>query len=291
MFGNGNGNIGIVPPAQEEEQHWDTRIDVLCRQDAIPFLRNGFFQDAALASVGERLVVASQGHFRQPLLSDQQVAAIQFCPPVPKAPKPTGKDGELFEYALKTFSGWDYETKTPSTIAAIRQHVETLVHSGASVARSCALQVACRNNAFEAVKLLLEIEPAAINHPDNRGNNTPLMLAAMSAAGRCSRSGIDETKVVDYLLSNGADKGLQDRNGMTAYGRFVQQREEYAVAIQAMAGRPVTIGGASSGTRSERALQAKLTPVEGPSAADLTGGRHPGIVDYGLELSNSSLFA
>ena len=69
---------------------------------------------------------------------------------------------------------------------------------------------------------------------------------------------------------------------MTAYGHFMKQRNEYAVAMQAMMGClvPANNPGVLSGRPSIQALQTKLIPPGGPSSADLTGGRDDGIMDY-----------
>ena len=85
----------------QEKERWDALLDVFARQDAIPFRRNGFLQDPAIAMGGgsdARIIVASHHHFRAPLKSHTEAMAAQFCTPIVKPQSPRGKDGELFSY-------------------------------------------------------------------------------------------------------------------------------------------------------------------------------------------------
>lgn len=283
-----------IPPASKQAhetecRRWEERMQVFARQDANPFLRNGFFQEKAIARKGgsdARILVASHYHFREPLKSHAQALAVQFCTPDPTGPEPLGKDAELSEYIKAKCS----EYPRPN-LASVRQQVQTLLQAGATVAGSHGLHAACGNNEYEIVKLLVEQcasagDATTINGYDTN-HYTPLMVAAMSAAGRSNKDGVPETRVIDYLLANGADKGLQDKEGLTAYGVFQKARNEFTTAMQAMMGMPVRTSGPGewSDIPSERALEAKLIPPNGPSPNDLTGGggERSGIMDYSAQ--------
>lgn len=173
--------------------------------------------------------------------------------------------------------------RTP--IQQVSPAIQSLVRQGASVSQSHAIHLACAANDFEMVQLLLQLEPAARDGYDHH-NMTPLMIAAETAGGRSTNTGIDDTRVVDLLLACGADKNLENNEGLTAYGIYNRKRKEYSTMLQAMIGMPVAPLPASewSDRPTERALQAKLIPPNGPSANDLAGGRRDaGLVDYAQE--------
>lgn len=101
-----SGNMAAMRRLEEEHNHWLSRFEELERKNAVPFLRNGFFQDEALAKQGDeghKLVVASHGHFCKPIRSEAEVSKIRFRPR--NNPIPTGKDGDLFKYIKSKCSG------------------------------------------------------------------------------------------------------------------------------------------------------------------------------------------
>mmetsp|Transcript_31608 Transcript_31608/g.76370 ORF Transcript_31608/g.76370 Transcript_31608/m.76370 type:complete len:410 (+) Transcript_31608:210-1439(+) len=247
------------------------------RQDANAFLRNGFFQDPAIAGEGgaeQRILVASSYHTKLPLRSSQEVARVQFVT-VPDPQMPQGKDEELLTYikgALRMGEEPDCQI--------IFGNIDEYLRDGASVKASHAIHVGVANDSEEVVRYLLEKDPSAVNASDI-SLWTPLMIAATSAAGISTKD--HETKVMDLLLSHGADKSLQDHKGMTAYGHYVKQRMDYDEMTSAMCGKRVKTQTAATYEAShpfQRAVQAKLRPPSGPSASDLRGGQMPGIIVY-----------
>jgi hypothetical protein len=98
--------------------------------------------------------------------------------------------------------------------------------------------------------MLIKLDPAAINGRDSF-TATPLIVAVASAAGRTNIQGLRDQRVLDFFLKNGADKALQDRDGLTAYGHFEKQRREYSIMMQAMMGQAV---GSWAPTPSEQAV-------------------------------------
>jgi hypothetical protein len=111
---------------------------------------------------------------------------------------------------------------------------------------------------------------------------TLLITPAFSAAGRqgkLSVSGIrGGTFDIDLLLVSGAEKGIQDKDGVTVYGHYKRSRAEYDTMLRAMTGESV-----HSGDPESNVVETKLMPPGGPSAADLSGERRDGIVDYSAE--------
>lgn len=276
------GGEGIPDHIKAARKEWSARMVGFARRDANAFLRNGFFQDPAIAKDSEansRILVASVGHFSAPLKSHAEAAAIRFYIPEALPAEPTGKDGELHEYVMTTCAHWDYTNPKPP----IRQDVQALLCAGASVSRSFALHVACANNTFEMVQLLVQLERAAINSYDNL-QCTPLMLAAESAAGRSTMMhGIPETRVIDYLLKQGADRNLPDKSsGMTAYGHFKSRRAQLRIMMQAMTGNPLNTAAAELHP-TEQVIETRLMPPRGPTRADTNGGKPEGIIDYSAD--------
>ena len=264
--------------AKEEEKQ---RMDRLARKDANVFLRNGFFQDPAIARQGEdRILVASYGNWEQPLLSNAQAEAIQFYLPPPKPPAPMGKDAEILK-AVISFSGSHCYSEAPVPLAEVttlRNEITRLVNSGGSIARSHAIHAACANNSKPALDCLLTMDPSIVNSLD-QANCTPLMVAAQSAAGRSTINGIPETNVIDTLLAVGANKQATDSFGLTAYGHFKRSTKGFAEMLNAMMGKSC----ATSQVHPMHAVvERKLLPPLGPTAADMTGGEgeEAGFMDY-----------
>ncbi|CAJ1932513.1 unnamed protein product [Cylindrotheca closterium] len=249
------------------------------RHEANAFLRNGFFQDPAIARGGgaeQRILVASSYHTKLPLRSSQEVAQVQFVT-VPDPQMPQGNDEELLSYIKRELSGLgnlNFQT--------VFGKIDEYLRNGASVKKSFAIHAAVANNSLEVVRHLLEQDPSAVNALDFT-LCTPLMTSAAVAAGNSTNSGIKETKVMDLLLSRGADKSLQDNKGMTAYGHYIKQRMGYDEMMSAMMGqrnKAQTAATYQASHPSERAVQDKLRPPNGPSASDLRGGERPGIIVY-----------
>ena len=250
------------------------RLDSIARADANQFLRNGFVQDPALAKTSgtnARILVASSYMWDQPLTTHDQAAATQFYEPPPVPAKQDSQIRDLVEKAM------EHELST-AELSRLVTDINGLVAAGGSLERSRAFHVACANNSIKVVTMLLAKEPALINARDEL-ELTPLMIAAANAAGRVTSNGLGETEVIQMLLSSGADKNLQDARGMTAYGHFKQSLASYADMIMAMTGRIVPTACGGSGQTS---LEARLTPVGGPTPSDVSGGKGAGtgFVDY-----------
>lgn len=283
--------------AKEER---DARMDALARKDANQFLRNGFLQDAAVAKNGEnatRFLVAAQDHWKQPIKSHAEAAAVEFyvAPPTPRPP--TGKDAEILDVTKRLCSEAMMQGVSSRMIglsvpvgddpgedraSAYRTEITPLIREGGSLARSNALHAACANRDFAIVQCILQMDRSCLEARDH-GNMTPLMVAAAAAAGSANINGIPTQPVIDLLLAAGAEKGAVDPNGLTAYGTLKSMKNQYSLAMQAMMGRPVR--GASQSTPGLVQLEAKLMPHGGPTAADRTGGERAeaGYVDYSEE--------
>jgi hypothetical protein len=255
-----------------EKKAKDERMEVLARKDAIPFLRNGFFQDAAIASRGDaNVVVASSEHWNKPTLSEEQAAAIQFYVPPPSPPAPTGEDEKILKAVIRASSKYRIsDAPMPeSELGELETEISDLIGAGGSLSRSYAIHAAATRNDKPIVDMLLQMDPTIINTLDAQCH-TALMGAAQSAAGRSTNNGIPETKVIDTLLSAGADRGIQDSFGLTAYGHFKMMRAEYHQSLNAMMGKSALSTGRVHPTH--LAVERKLLPSSGPTASDLNGG-------------------
>ena len=291
------------PPEREEslraKEEKERRMDTLARLDANQFLRNGFFQDAAVARQGgnaARFLVAACGHWTQPLKSHADAAAVQFyvAPPTPRPP--TGKDAEILEVTKRIcrenmmsgvssmMIGLQPLTRDGAVdmdrVSAYRTEVSRLVAEGGSLGRSNALHAACANRDPALVRCILEMDPTTLESRDI-SNCTPLMIAAATAAGMSNINGMPRDQpVIDLLIARGAQKGAVDLDGMTAYGTLKSMVEEYGQAMNAMMGRAVQTGPRTMPGLAE--LEAKLMPPGGPTAADRSGGAsaESGFIDY-----------
>ena len=274
------------------------RGDGLSYDEAIPFLRNGFFQDTALLQENPdngRILVGGVEHFEQALKSEAIVMpALKALRGHIGGKKPTGKDAEILSRVGQLVNENDqlafmestaqlssvmignavYQPPTDNTTAqqlqSLRRDLDKLVRAGGSIARSTALHVACEKNSIKVVKLLLELDSRSVSVKDCMGR-TPLMIAAINACGRKSINGINETRVIDHLLNAGARKNDADNVGLTAYGHFKKRLMINSVHYQYRA------------TLTD--LEHKLYPNGGPTMVDFSQGRGgtSGIVDYGPE--------
>lgn len=287
-------------PYSQRDEHADRAAEaaedrawgLLAYKDSPHFLRNGFFQDPALARLGGnagRFLVASYGQWDKAHLeshAEAEATAARFYVAPKSPPEPTGKDAEIFKAvmtacnALRRMPTPDESIRLPTELQAT---LVRLVSEGGSLERAHALHVACGNNTKEVVNIVLQLSPQSINARDATGS-TPLMVAAASAAGRKSDDGIDDTIVVNKLVAARADKQLQNPSGMTAYGIYKKTTNEFYIMMQSMMGEPV--GGRRPAPHpTELTLEAKLMPPGGPTAADLSGGEGPesGFMDYTAE--------
>lgn len=298
----------LNPPAETDETRRakvleKKKMEILARSDAIPFLRNGFFQDVAIARQGnERFVVASHSHWTRPLLSEPQAAEIQFYVSPPKPPTPMGKDAEILQAVISASGEFHSSQALPvsqlmisgpgmvnealsmsraNTISRLRNDISNLVSDGGSIAQSHAIHAACANNAKPVLDLLLQLDRTIVNSLDQH-SLTPLMIAAESAAGRSTNQGIPETQVIDTLLAAGADKQKQDLFGMTAYGHFKSKTAGYAEMMNAMMGKSSMTNNRVPVHSSHLIVEQKLIPPSGPTCSDVSGGQgeDAGFMDY-----------
>jgi hypothetical protein len=245
-----------------------------------PFLRNGFFQDAALIHKdpdNTRLLVASYGQWSKPPLSKEAVANVAV---ISRPRKPSGNDLEILNSVEELCTTGKREPNfsaimigleryeaprdesTPQQLQTLRSKIALLVKQGGSLARSTALHMACEHNKPKIVKLILDMDHSTLHTKNSRGE-TALVVAAKNAAGRITINGLDDTEVVDQLLAAGANKSDTDPLGMTAYGHFTKSADF-------MLRNPGV-----------DVLQQKLYPPSGPSTGDISGGS--GFVDYTAE--------
>jgi hypothetical protein len=152
-----------------EKEAKKARLDAPARLDANQFLRNGFFQDAAVAKLGgnaTRFVIAAYDHWNRPLknptLRRRQSSSmwlhIRFDPP-------TGKDAEILALTKRTCDGM-YTTSMQSTsldrVASFQIKVSLLTMDGGSFARSHALHAACAHRDAAVVQCILQLDPSCL---------------------------------------------------------------------------------------------------------------------------------
>jgi hypothetical protein len=221
---------------------------------------------------------------------------VQFYVAPPERRPPTGKDAEILEVTKRSCSENMMQGVSSAMIglalpmvdgsadraSAFRTEVTGLIQQGGSLARSNALHAACANRDAAIARCILQLDPSCLEARDDQ-NMTPLIVAAAAAAGSGNINGIPSQPVIDVLLAAGAQKGAVDSDGLTAYGTLKSMHEKYVQAMQAIMGRPV--GGGSRTTPGLAALEAKLMPPGGPTAADRAGGEgeDAGYVDYSAE--------
>ena len=297
-FGEGEQHSGSGSGKRKRDED-DGR---LCYDEAIPFFRNGFFQDVTLLQQDPdngRIIVAGVEQMEQALKSEASVMpAINSLRSRLSTKKPTGKDGEILnrvETLVNANAQLAFEQETMSLSAAmignairqrpvgdlttteqlqnLRRDLTKLVSEGGSIARSRALHVACEKNSINVVKLLLELDASSTSVKDRMGR-TPLILATINAGGRRTIDGIHETQVIDDLLNAGAKKEDVDSVGLTAYGHFKKYFKFYLSSMASL-----------QHNTSLTDLEHKLYPPGGPTAMDFSNGKggYSGFVDYGPE--------
>lgn len=280
-------------------QKHQARMDSLARADANQFLRNGFFQDPAVARQGHaRFLVASYGHWNQPLGSHAQVAEATLVTPPIQPPPPFKLDKEILivteiicneskkfysvSLSPRSVTRMGVDTRTVPDWEAFHTDLERLISQGGSIANSHALHEACSKNCLEVVDCLLKLDPSALDALNSK-HQTPLMVAALNAAGRTSMHGILETRVIDFLLAAGASTDLTDEDGLTAYGHFRKAHDDYVFAIQEMNDQPRMVRPRPPAP-GVAALEMRLMPLQGPTTSDLSGNEkapcEDGLVDY-----------
>ena len=289
-----NSSGGEANQASRKRKHTGEAPEAdVVREQAEPFLRNGFFQEKVLVQKNPenaRILIASYGDWEKPIRPSHKV---NFTPlSLTSTSKPIGKDLEILEAVQRLLASSNQplptnvaavmiglatyqeprENTTPQQINELRTQLEALRRQGGSIAKSTALHAACESNSGKVVQLLLDMEPAAKNAKDsNNLDRTPLMTAARNAKGRLTINGIEDTRVIDALLAAGADKAATDASGMTAYGYF---RSPYSQDLTYQHKRGTLV-----------LLESKLCPPTGPTGVDMAGGkgRSTGFVDYGPE--------
>jgi hypothetical protein len=276
------------PSTAEEREEYSQWLDTFCRKDANQFLRNGFFQDEALAAQGnEDMLVAHRNHYDGTFLTHEAADAIQFAVSQIIGSPPTGKDAEIFaifqSYYRQSFNQSDSDglSKREKLIIDVAEKIL----EGGSIARSNALHLVASNGSVPLTKLIIQLgiqlEKAGIADIVNardQNSYTPLMCAAIQVAGTSSINGCD-SRMVDCLIEAGASLDVTDAEGMTAYGHYDSRRKELNEMIEAMTGQRI---GSVQLHPTERAVQDALRPPGGPTEPDLCGGRgeHNGFVTY-----------
>jgi hypothetical protein len=217
-------------PKHEEarqQQEQDLKMDALARADADPFLRNGFFQDRAVAQIGRdaaRILVASRGHWirqqQQPTstsmlrLSHLQAAHHQIRLP----PSLTGLDKALFSLVAEssTFQHLRLDTmmnpRPPQTtrgggaardmllleddpaaqqqeVTRICSEITKLTNQGASIARSHVLHAACAANAITIIAVGLVRFLLELDPSSIHGRDDQNFTPLMVAAGDAAGRG------------------------------------------------------------------------------------------------------
>jgi hypothetical protein len=180
----------------------------------------------------------------------------------------------------------NFERPTLETaLEEYRRNVQVLIEEGGSLCRSNALHAACALNNSHLVTCILSMDHTTLESRD-ANDFTPLMVAAEVMSGRSNaHSGFPtDHEVIDILLANGADKDAVKRDGMTAYGTFVNSHRKYTESIFAMMGQQIP---AYDTTPGYEAVAEKLMPTRGATRADITGGasEDAGLISYDREQS------
>ena len=259
------------------------------RLDANQFLRNGFYQDEAVANdVDSFIIMAANDHWKGALQSHSKVANIKLMTPEDYneglPPSPVGKDAKILELTKRICSsglaeGMD-ESMGTQRAASYRNEVSHLISDGASLVNSHALHAACALNDIYVAKTILDMDASTLESRDVH-NATRLFLAAAYMAGQSNNSGFAlEHPMIDFLLDAGADKDATNSEGLTAYGTFKSYNRNYQQSIQAMMGNAVFNDELM--VPGQAALEMKLVPRGGPTAADLSYGEGAdrGYVEY-----------
>jgi len=137
------------PPATAEslriQQEKNQRQDNYARLDANQFLRNGFFQDKAVAKDRDPyIIVAGRNSWNQPLKSHSEVAAVQFWDSSSGVRPPVGKDAEILDLTKrKCRPGGGGTVSGEARASSYRAEVLRLMNEGGSLARAHALHAAC----------------------------------------------------------------------------------------------------------------------------------------------------
>lgn len=275
-------NTPKSPGIQSQKQHieWYRSLE---RVDANQFLRNGFFQDAAIASTAaeDNMLVAHKTHYTNSLLTQQEVEAIEFTIPAQVGPPRTAKDVEIFEVVqnfystLTTYATSGCSSPAPDTQAFVTALV-TLVAEGGSISRSNALHLVARTGYIDLARSLVQLATALERTPredvvNARDQNatTPLMCAAMSVADKTTTEGCDD-RILDFFIDAGARVEDTNVDGMTAYGHYETKRKAFDEMLQSIRGPPVRNIQLHP---SQITVQNKLRPPTGPTAADLSGAQ------------------
>mmetsp|Transcript_33190 Transcript_33190/g.80526 ORF Transcript_33190/g.80526 Transcript_33190/m.80526 type:complete len:483 (+) Transcript_33190:361-1809(+) len=298
----GRSRIETEESLQRKETR-EQRLEVCVRLDANQFLRNGFIQDPALARVGgnsPQFMVAACGHWSGQLKTHAEAKAVQLYVAPPSPRPPVGKDSELLEMTKRicgqsnsssNASGNNFLSMSagvsiqqqptapdnPSQrVAEFQKEAQPLISQGGSLRRSYALHVACANNDPAIARCILQMDQSCLEVKDTE-SNTPLMIAAATAAGKQTNDGLPKDHaVIDLLLSFGAQKSVTNAKGSTAYDTFLAIHHEYRLMMQSLLGVPM-----SRFLPGRNELEAKLLPPGGPATADRSGSE--GFVDYRIQ--------
>lgn len=93
------------------------------RTDANQFLRNGFYQDSTVATLGAYYIVAAKSHWEAPLKSHDEVSSVQFYVPPPMPEPPSGKDAEILELTKTTCSNLGFPVMNQPSLQDLTQAV------------------------------------------------------------------------------------------------------------------------------------------------------------------------
>jgi len=266
---------------REEEESLETKLErdaikerrqkmskYYARIDANQFLRNGFYQDPAVAKdVDSFIIIVAEKQWKSPLRSHSQATKVKFFTPE-EVKSPVGKDAEILTLT-KRMCREDMEDVAGQKRASLyRIDVSCLLSGGGSLARSHALHAACAINDVFIAKCILEMDASTLESRDIL-NVTPLMMAASVMAGKANNQGFPRHHpIIDTLLEAGASTDAMDSDGLTAYGTFKSYHKRSQRNIQAMMGEAVSerrVPGIDT-------LERKLMPSGGPTAADQSCG-------------------
>jgi hypothetical protein len=286
--------------------------------EAVPFLRNGFFQDAALVRKGftpyasfvrqdrdnASILVGAVGHLDGDLKTEADVMPMveRLLPPGSSSgSRPKGKDGEILA-RVETIVHRSYEAAMdraqmtvaramvgngsyePPTDGTSEPELCQLRHDLQGLVRQGGSVAKSTALHVSAAKNITKVAKLLLQMDRSSAQTrdgwglTPLMVAAMNATGRLSINGINETEIIDALLL--AEGGAA--NSSKAQRDSVGMTAYGYFRQRSEAHLQMTHYQHRTTITS---LEQKLYPPGGPSAADLSKGTGDtsGFVDYGPE--------
>eukprot|EP00956_Cyclotella_meneghiniana_P009118 scaffold12494_cov55-Cyclotella_meneghiniana.AAC.2 len=131
------------------------------RTDANQFLRNGFYQDSTVATLGAHYIVAAKSHWEAPLKSHDEVSSVQFYVPPPMPEPPCGKDAEILELTKTTCSHLRFPRMNQPSLQDLTQRVDSMAALLAEATRPGVDANIILQRIQQAQRLIQDAQPAS----------------------------------------------------------------------------------------------------------------------------------